>query len=88
MSRRADPERIHEARRAATIERLVGEGELRDRAEALVAAWEAQADQDALERDGRYWEAARRWLAAQRARSPHEPMIDAPVVRARARSCR
>jgi hypothetical protein len=62
MSRRSTPERLHEARRAANVQRLIGEGELPDRAEALVAAREAQPDQAGVERaartgrpDGRAW---------------------------------
>ena len=67
MSRRSTPERLHEARRAATIERLVGDGELRERAERLVALWEAQADVDGVERDSRNWEAGWTWISIQRA---------------------
>ena len=66
MSRRSTPERLHHARRAAIVERLVGDGELRERAEALVASWEARADADGLQRDGAYWDAGWRWLVAQR----------------------
>jgi hypothetical protein len=40
MSRRSTPQRLHAVRRAATVARLVGEGELGDRAESLVASWE------------------------------------------------
>jgi len=54
MSRRSTPERLHQARRAAVIERLVGDGELRDRAVALVSSCEGKADAEGLERDGRY----------------------------------
>jgi len=66
MSRRSTPERLHQARRAAIVERLVGEGVLRERAEALVASWEAKADADGLERDGAYWGAGWHWLVNQR----------------------
>jgi hypothetical protein len=66
MSRRSTPDRLHQARRAATVARLIGEGELPDRAEAVVAAWEAEADRDGLERDGRYWDAGWSWMAATR----------------------
>jgi hypothetical protein len=66
MSRRSTPERLHQARRAANVNRLIGEGELPDRAEAIVAAWETKADADGLEHDGRYWEAGRAWIAAHR----------------------
>ena len=66
MSRRSTPEHLHQARRAAVIERLVGERELRERAEALVAAWEAKADADGLERDGPYWDVAWAWMTKRR----------------------
>ena len=42
MSRRSTPERLYAAGRAATIARLIGDGEPPDRAEAKVAAWEAR----------------------------------------------
>jgi hypothetical protein len=42
---------------AGTLRRLIGEGELPDQAERLVAQWELLAAQDGLERDGRYWDA-------------------------------
>ena len=58
----------HRARREATRRRLMGEGELPDRAEALVAAWEARADEEGLERDGRYWDAGWAWMVDRRAR--------------------
>ena len=66
MSRRSTPERLHHARRAAIVERLVGNGELRDRAEALVASWESKADAEGLEHDGRYWAIGWAWMAEQR----------------------
>lgn len=66
MSRRPDPARIEAAKRAATLQRLIGEGELPDRAASLVAAWEAQAARDGLDRDGRYWETGWAWMQAQR----------------------
>jgi hypothetical protein len=64
MSRRADPERIFQARMAATVERLVGEGLLRDRVEALVARWEVVAER--RPHDRAYWEAFEEWRAAER----------------------
>jgi hypothetical protein len=66
MSRRSTPERLHDARRAATLQRLVGEGESPDQAERLIAQWELQAARDGLERDGRYWETGWAWMLAQR----------------------
>ena len=43
MSRRSTPERIDEARRAATRQRLIGQGVTEATADASIAAWEAQA---------------------------------------------
>jgi hypothetical protein len=67
MARRSTPDRIYHARRAGTIRRLEAEGELPDRAEALVIAWEFEAAEDGRERDGRWWEDAWRWIAQRRA---------------------
>lgn len=44
MSRRPSPERLSDARRAATLARLVSAGELPERAEAALTAWEAAQD--------------------------------------------
>src|SRR5215212_2755811 len=66
MSRRSTPERLHHARRAATVARLIGEREARDAAEHLVASWEAQAERDGLEHDGRYWQVGWTWIADER----------------------
>ena len=68
MSRRADPARIDEARRAATRNRLIGTGLDETTADAWIAASEAQAAQDAIERDGAYWEAGWRWITTERER--------------------
>jgi hypothetical protein len=66
MSRRSTPERLHEARRAANLQRLIGERELPDRSETLVAAWMEKADAEGLVRDGRYWDRGWDWIAPQR----------------------
>ena len=66
MSRRSTPERIDEARRAATRSRLIGEGVTESTADAWIAAWEAQAAEDGMERGAAYWEAAWDWIAEQR----------------------
>ena len=66
MSRRSTPERIDAARRAATRNRLIGEGATEPTADAWIAAWEAQAAQDGLARDSAYWQAAWDWIAEQR----------------------
>lgn len=44
----------------------MGEGELPDQAERLVAQWEIQAAKDGLERGGRCWDAGWAWMLAQR----------------------
>ncbi|HET9757776.1 MAG TPA: hypothetical protein VFP66_14815 [Candidatus Limnocylindrales bacterium] len=66
MSRRSTPERIDEARRAATRSRLIGESTTEATADAWIAAWETQAAQDGLERGSAHWEAGWAWIAAQR----------------------
>jgi len=68
MSRRSTPERIDEARRAATRNRLMGEGVTPATADAWLAAWAEQAARDGLERDGAYWTAGWDWIADQRTR--------------------
>jgi hypothetical protein len=64
MSRRADPARIDEARKAATRNRLIGEHIREATADARLAAWAEQAASDGLERGVTYWNAPR----GQRAR--------------------
>jgi hypothetical protein len=49
MSRRSTPERIDEARRAATRNRLIGDGVTEATADAWIAVWEAAAAEDGLE---------------------------------------
>jgi hypothetical protein len=65
MSRRSTPERLDEARHAATRRRLILDGVTEATADAWIAAWEAQAARDGLLRDAAYWEAAWRWMAAE-----------------------
>lgn len=64
MSRRSTPDRLYTAHRAATINRLIGEGELPDRAEAKVTAWETRTASEGQSRDGAYWDAAYRWITS------------------------
>ena len=66
MSRRATPERIDAAHRAGTRNRLIGEGVPEPAADAWIAAWEAQAAQEGLERGSAYWQAGWDWIAEQR----------------------
>ena len=66
MSRRSTPERIDEAPRAATLSRLIGEGMTETTADAWIAAWEAQAARDGLERSDASWGAGWDRIAARR----------------------
>jgi hypothetical protein len=82
MSRRADPERIFAARKAATIERLVADGVPRSKAEAWIASWESGiADVDDVRQDPRFWEsgyifAHRQWELGDKPPSPRDPSSD------------
>jgi hypothetical protein len=66
MSRRADPARIDEARRAATRNRLIGGGVTEATADAWIAAWDVKAAQDGLEPGREYWERGLDWIEAER----------------------
>ena len=68
MARRSTPERLDEARNAATRYRLMGEGMTEATANALLAAWADQAAREGIERGAGYWDAGRDWIAEQRAR--------------------
>lgn len=74
MTRRADPERIYQARRAATFGNLTRTGVVDElEAEHRIAAWERSPEAAALDRlTSAFWDAADRWLAEQRW-SPHGP---------------
>jgi hypothetical protein len=68
MSRRADPERILQAHRAAIRNRLTMDGLDAATAERWCDAWEIEAaGREGLARDGAYWDADRDWIALQRA---------------------
>jgi len=73
MSRRSTPERIYQASRAGTLTRLIGQGELPERAEALVAAWEARGPTTGSNATGaggrRRGSGSRRYGARRRRRS-------------------
>jgi hypothetical protein len=66
MTRRSTPERLHAARREATLRRLIGEGESPECAEIWIGEWEVEAARQSLERDGRYWEAGWTWITERR----------------------
>ena len=78
MARRRDRERIYQARRAGLVARLVSTAVAPDRADALVAAWEAHATAGGLARDGEpYWDEAWPWLESRRWTRPR--VVDSPV---------
>ena len=65
MSRRSTPERLDEARRAATRNRLMREGASEPTADAWIAAREAEVARDGLVASAAYWEGWA-WIAEQR----------------------
>lgn len=67
MARRADPERIHQARRAAIRNGLTDFGMDLATAERWCDAWEFEAAMRRLRRDRDYWTAGEEWIAAERA---------------------
>jgi hypothetical protein len=67
MARRADPERIHQARRAAIRNRLTGSGMEEATAERWCDAWELEAAGRGLPEDGDYWRTGAECIAAERA---------------------
>ena len=66
MSRQSTPERIDAARRAATRNRLIGDGVTEPTADGWVAAWGAEEERDGIERSAAYWEAGWDWIEGQR----------------------
>jgi hypothetical protein len=66
MSRRSTPDRLNEARREATRQRLMGERETPEQADRLIARWELQAAQQGVAQDGRYWDSGCALMLAQR----------------------
>lgn len=68
MARRADPERIYAARRAAVFSKLTGPGVVDElEAQHRIAAWEREAERRGLDRlTAAFWEAGDRWLDSQR----------------------
>ena len=66
MSRRSPPERIDAAQRAGARRRLTMEGVSQGTADAWIAAWEAHAARDRIQRSAAYWDAAWAWIATER----------------------
>ena len=73
MSRRADPERIHQARRIAIRNVLIQGGKDPTIAEQWCDAWEAEAALQGIERDQDYWQSGKRWIDAQCAARKQPP---------------
>ena len=74
MSRRADPDRIHHARRTA-IRNVIMQSRGLDLevAERWCVAWEAEATLQGLERGAEYWDAGKAWIDGQCAASKRPP---------------
>lgn len=66
MARRADPQRINQAREDATRNRLMQSGMSRERADEWLARWAVQAGQDGLTPDAGYWDAGWKWIEERR----------------------
>ena len=74
------PERIYAARRAAVLSRLTQERRLSaERAEALVAAWEAEGDERGLEgMTAAFWDDGTLWIVEQlggKNEGPRSPFV-------------
>lgn len=66
MPRRADPERIHQARRAAIRNVIIQSRALDpDVAERWCDAWEAEAAMQGMERGSDFWDAGKVWIDGQ-----------------------
>ena len=66
-ARRADPERIFQARRDAIGNTLTGSGMPLEAAERYCDAWVLEVADRGLLRDGAYWQLGSEWIAAERA---------------------
>ena len=71
MARRADPERIFQARRDAIRNTLNGSGMSLETAERWCDAWEIEAVGRGLPKDGVYWQTGWDWIVEERA--AHRP---------------
>jgi hypothetical protein len=74
MGRRADSERVHQARREAIRNIMIQSRGLDDDvAERWCDAWEAEAVLRGIERGSDYWDAGRAWIDAQCAARKRPP---------------
>lgn len=67
VTRRADPERVFQARRAAVRYRLMDTGVDQATTYRWCDAWELEAAGRQLPKDGDYWTAGEVWIADERA---------------------
>jgi len=67
VARRADPERIYQARRHAIRNRLIGQGNLEDQAEAWIVAWETAGDGRPDRLSAAFLDEAINWIQSERA---------------------
>jgi hypothetical protein len=67
MATRADPERIHLARRIAIRNSLARAGMPLVEAERWCTAWEIEAATRRMSHDGDFWTVGSAWIAEQRA---------------------
>ena len=66
MARRADPERIYQARRAALFSKLIGTRVIDELETELRIAWEREGERRGLDRlTQALWQAGDRWMAGQ-----------------------
>ena len=70
MSRRSTPKRLEQARRSATLARIVSAGMLPDRAATALAQWEARTTQDAGTIGADDWDTAFHEIVGQGPPSP------------------
>lgn len=74
MARRADPERIYQARWHAVRSRLTRNGMSDERAEAWITAWEQSPEARSMDRlTAGFWEACDAWLTAAQKSSRQPP---------------
>ena len=70
MARRSTPERINAAHREGVRQRLISTRMSAEKADALLAEWEALANRDGLAQGSDYWTAAWEWFEAKKPRLP------------------
>lgn len=72
MTRRADPERIYVARRAALFRKLSGTGVIDElEAEHWISAWERSPEAELVDRlTPAFWEAGQLWISSSRLSRP------------------